>query len=74
MLLHLGRINAYALAVIQTMRADEHERGCLKPGRTNDNSLAFQRWVSGARGAQVPPGTKEDGHHLPLDFFRPSGA
>ena len=24
-----GRINAYAQAVIQTMRADEHERGCL---------------------------------------------
>ena len=28
-LLRPGRINAYAQAVIQTMRADEHERGKL---------------------------------------------
>lgn len=58
MLLHLGRINAYALAVIQTMRADEHERGCLKPGRTNDNSLAFQRWVFWREGNKSRQGRK----------------
>ena len=32
-LLQPERINAYAQAVIQTLRADEHERGCLPEER-----------------------------------------
>jgi hypothetical protein len=28
-LLQPGRINAYAQAVIRTLQADEHQRGCL---------------------------------------------
>ena len=39
----------YAQAVIQTMRADEHERGCLQPARAKDNSPAIYRWVCGGR-------------------------
>ena len=42
-LLQPRRISAYAQAVIQTMRVDEHERGCLQSGRAKDNSPAFQR-------------------------------
>jgi small GTP-binding protein len=35
-------INSYAQAVIQTMRADEHERGCLAEQRVLDGDLAYQ--------------------------------
>jgi small GTP-binding protein len=42
-LLQPGRINAYAQAVIQTMRADEHERGCLTEERVLDGDLTYHR-------------------------------
>jgi len=42
-LLQPGRINAYAQAVIQTMRADEHERGCLAEERVLDGDLTYHR-------------------------------
>ena len=45
-LLQPGRINAYAQAVMQTMRADEHGR-LSQARRAKDNSPAFQRWVFG---------------------------
>ena len=38
-LLQPERINAYAQAVIQTMRADEHERGCLAEERVLNGDL-----------------------------------
>jgi small GTP-binding protein len=40
-LLQPERINAYAQAVIQTMRADEHERGCLPEERVLDGDLTY---------------------------------
>ena len=42
-LLQPGRINAYAQAVIQTMRADEHERGCLAEERVLGGDLTYHR-------------------------------
>ena len=42
-LLQPGRINAYAQAVIQTMRADEHERGCLTEERVLGGELTYHR-------------------------------
>ncbi len=42
MLLQPGRINAYAQAVIQTMRADEHERGCLAEESVLGGDLAYE--------------------------------
>ena len=41
-LLQPERINAYAQAVIQTMRADEYERGCIPEERVLDGDLAYQ--------------------------------
>ncbi len=41
MLLQPERINAYAQAVIQTMRADEHERGCLPEARVLQGDLTY---------------------------------
>ena len=41
-LLQPERINAYAQAVIQTMRADEHERGCLSEERVLNGDLEYQ--------------------------------
>ncbi len=41
--------------------------------RAKDNSPAFQRWVCGPNGEQVPSGTKENGSHL-YGFCRPYGA
>jgi small GTP-binding protein len=35
-------INGYAQAVIQTMRGDEHERGCLPEQRVLDGDLTYQ--------------------------------
>jgi small GTP-binding protein len=40
-LLQPERINAYAQAVIQTMRADEHERGCLPEARVLQGDLIY---------------------------------
>lgn len=40
-LLQPERINAYAQAVIQTMRADEHERGCLLEGKVLSGELTY---------------------------------
>src|SRR6185369_11773024 len=40
-LLQPERINAYAQAVIQTMRADENERGCLLEERVLNGDLAY---------------------------------
>lgn len=40
-LLQPERINAYAQAVIQTMRADEYERGCLQEERVLGGDLAY---------------------------------
>ena len=40
-LLQPERINAYAQAVIQTLREDEHERGCLPEERVLDGDLAY---------------------------------
>jgi len=40
-LLHPEIINAYAQAVIQTMRADEHERGCLPEERVLSGDLKY---------------------------------
>ena len=40
-LLQPERINAYAQAVIQTLRADEHERGCLPEERVLKGDLTY---------------------------------
>lgn len=40
-LLQPERINAYAQAVIQTMRADQHERGCLSEERVLNGDLTY---------------------------------
>jgi Domain of unknown function (DUF4365)/Ras family len=40
-LLQPEHINAYAQAVIQTMRADEHERGCLPEERVLNGDLTY---------------------------------
>ena len=40
-LLQPERINAYAQAVIQTMREDEHERGCLPEERVLKGNLTY---------------------------------
>ncbi len=40
-LLQPERINAYAQAVIQTMREDEHERGCLPEERVLNGELSY---------------------------------
>jgi small GTP-binding protein len=40
-LLQPERINAYAQAVIQTMRTDEHERGCLAEHRVLEGELTY---------------------------------
>src|SRR5579872_945815 len=41
-LLQPERINAYAQAVIQTLRADEHERGAITEDRVLGGDLAYQ--------------------------------
>lgn len=40
-LLQPERINAYAQAVIQTMRADEDERGCIAEERVLSGDLTY---------------------------------
>ncbi len=40
-LLQPERINAYAQAVIQTMRADEHERGCIAEEKVLNGDLSY---------------------------------
>jgi small GTP-binding protein len=41
-LLQPERINAYAQAVIRTMQADEHERGCIMEDRVLNGELAYE--------------------------------
>lgn len=45
-LLQPERINAYAQAVIQTIRADEHERGCISEERVLSGSLLYHSAAS----------------------------
>lgn len=45
-LLQPERINAYAQAVIQTMRADEHERGCLPEERVLNGDLTYHSSIA----------------------------
>lgn len=45
-LLQPERINAYAQAVIQTMREDEHERGCLPEERLLDGDLTYHSSIA----------------------------
>lgn len=40
-LLQPERINAYAQAVIRTLQADEHQRGCLMKERVLKGDLAY---------------------------------
>ncbi len=42
MLLQPERINAYAQAVIRTLPADEHQRGCLMEERVVKGDLAYE--------------------------------
>ena len=42
MLLQPERINAYALVVIRTLQADEHQRGCLMEERVLKGDLAYE--------------------------------
>ena len=42
MLLQPERINAYAQAVIRTLQADEHQRGCLLEERVLKGDLAYE--------------------------------
>ncbi|MGO8931954.1 MAG: hypothetical protein ACLQU3_34310 [Limisphaerales bacterium] len=44
-LLQPERINAYAQAVIRTLQADEHQRGCLMQERVMKGDLAYQSSV-----------------------------
>ena len=44
-LLQPERINAYAQAVIQTMRADEHERGCIAEERVLNGDFMYHSSV-----------------------------
>jgi hypothetical protein len=41
-LLQRERINVYAQVVIRTLRADEHERGCLMDERVVKGDLAYE--------------------------------
>ena len=41
-LLQPERINAYAQAVIRTLQADEHQRGCLMEERVLKGDLAYE--------------------------------
>ena len=45
-LLQPERINAYAQAVIQTLREDEHERGCLPEERVLNGDLTYQSSIT----------------------------
>jgi small GTP-binding protein len=45
-LLQPERINAYAQAVIQTMRQDEYERGCLPEERVLNGDLTYQSSIA----------------------------
>ena len=48
-LLQPERINAYAQAVIQTMRADEHERGCLLEEQVLNGDLTYHSSISASK-------------------------
>jgi small GTP-binding protein len=45
-LLQPERVNAYAQAVIQTMREDEHERGCLPEERVLNGDLTYHSSIA----------------------------
>lgn len=45
-LLQPERINAYAQAVIQTLRTDEHERGCLPEERVLQGNLVYHSSIA----------------------------
>jgi len=49
-LLQPERINAYAQAVIQTMREDEHERGCLPEERVLNGELTYHASIERLAG------------------------
>jgi small GTP-binding protein len=49
-LLQPERINAYAQAVIQTMRADEHERGCLPEEQVLKGELKYHSSMARLEG------------------------
>ncbi len=56
MLLQPERINAYAQAVIRTLQADEHQRGCLMEERVLKSNLAYESsmpWLVGDEGRFV---------------------
>jgi len=49
-LLQPERINAYAQAVIQTLRADEHQRGCLMEEQVLKGDLAYESSMARLEG------------------------
>ena len=58
-LLQPERINAYAQAVIQTLREDQFERGCIPEERVLAGDLTYHSSipaVAGGRRAHHPPG------------------
>lgn len=52
MLLQPERINAYAQAVIRTLQADEHQRGCLMEERVLKGDLAYESSMPRLAGDQ----------------------
>jgi hypothetical protein len=61
-LLQPQRINAYAQAVIRTLPADEHQRGCLMEERVLKGNLAYEPRCRGSpatrNGSSCWPCTK----------------
>ena len=51
-LLQPERINAYAQAVIRTLQADEHQRGCLMEERVLKGDLAYESSMPRDAGAE----------------------
>ena len=47
------RINAYAQAVIRTLQADEHQRGCLMEERVLKGDLAYESSMPRLAGDEV---------------------
>ena len=50
MLLQPERINAYAQAVIRTLQADEHQRGCLLEERVLKGDLMYESSMARLQG------------------------
>jgi hypothetical protein len=55
-LLQPERINAYAQAVIQTMQADEHERGCLPEEQVLKGELKYHSSMARLEGDEERKG------------------